>query len=138
MDDLIANSKYSLETAHQILDEMWEKHKYLRINIKTGKQRSLTMNRCLHLYLKMLADEMNKRGIEIQVQFGDEWVQIPCNEYILKEKWRLIQVAYTGLESTTEPSNEEYKAIYEIFNRFTATNWGISLEWPHNKDKQQE
>jgi hypothetical protein len=139
MDDLIANSKYSLETAHQMLDSMWEEHKYLRINIKTGKQRNPTMNRCLHLYLTQVAAEMVNNGIFMNSAFPEAAEIAPTMELLKEYGWKPIQETVTGFESTTQPSNADYKTIFEIFSRYAAMNWGISLEWPnkeHMKDKR--
>jgi hypothetical protein len=133
MDELIANSKTSLETAHQALDALWEEHKYVRVNLKTGKQRSPTMNRCMHKWLEEMAVEMNNRGIDMYKAFP-ELAEIPATKELLKENWwKEIQEAVTGFDSTTSPSNAQYQEIFEILSRYAALNWGISIGWP-NKD----
>jgi hypothetical protein len=138
MDELIVNSQHTKDMAHEIIDRMWDEDKYLRINIKTGKQRSNTMNACLHLYCAMLADKLNNSGQEMVWTTGENQIEIPWTMLSVKDNlWRPLQLAVTKEESSTKPSNEKYKFIYETLNRHTATKLGISIPWPSEESKNQ-
>ena len=58
MAQLVINSADSLQRALGELREMWGRHKFLRLNIKTGKDRSLDFNAQSHVWYEQLAREL--------------------------------------------------------------------------------
>jgi len=56
---ITVNSDKSLEDFLANIREHYEKHKYLTISVKTGKQRTSTQNNSMHLYCEQVADELN-------------------------------------------------------------------------------
>ena len=67
MSEAIINSRESLEAYKVFLDAQFEKHKHLRLTVKTGKQRSQTQNAALHLFCSQLADALNDAGFDFRV-----------------------------------------------------------------------
>ena len=135
MSEAIINSRESLEAYKVFLDAQFEKHKHLRLTVKTGKQRSQTQNAALHLFCSQLADKLNEAGFDFRV-FIKEGYPVPFNEMLVKEYlWRPIQKAITGKDSTTKPERNEYALIYDSLNLKLAEH-GIFQAWPTQENKQ--
>jgi hypothetical protein len=129
MSEQIINSRQSLEAYKAFLDAQFEKHHYLRVTSKTGKQRTLTQNASLHLFCDFLADALNDAGFDFRT-FVREGYPVPFNEVLVKEYlWRPIQKAITGKDSTTKPETHEYAMIYDSLNLKLAEH-GIYVPWP--------
>jgi hypothetical protein len=58
MSALVINSTESLQRVIGELREAFGKHKFLRLNLKTGKDRSLDQNALSHAWYQQLAREM--------------------------------------------------------------------------------
>lgn len=58
MSALIINSAESLQVALGDLREMWNKHKFLRVNVKAGKDRSIPQNSITHAWYAQIAREL--------------------------------------------------------------------------------
>ena len=56
-----ANSEQSLSKLIGDLRELWREHKYLRVTIKTGKDRSLDQNAILHAWITQIANELREQ-----------------------------------------------------------------------------
>jgi hypothetical protein len=137
MAEQIINSRQSLEAYKEHLDAQWEKHKYLRVDAKTGKQRSLTQNASLHLYCQHVATALNDAGWDmkrfVKVEFDIPWTGTSVKDTI----WREIQLAMLGKKSTTEPETGEYSQIYEVACRVISQRTGVFIAWP-SKDSQDK
>lgn len=55
---ITVNSDNSLIAASLKIKEVYAKHKYLRITVKTGKDRSLDYNALSHVWYAQIADEL--------------------------------------------------------------------------------
>ena len=134
MPEVIINSQQSLDAFIEHTKMQWDQHKFLRVSVKTGKQRSPTMNRCLHLYCQLLADALNDGGLDFRETLK-EGVDVPWSMEMVKDHlWRHIQVVVTKKESTVKPTNAEYKEIYEILNRHISSKFGIYVPWPNKSE----
>lgn len=128
--DVIVNSDKALIEAIQKLTEEYKTHRYLKISLRSGKTRTLTQNRALHLYCTMLADALNDGGLDQRKTLKPE-IDIPWTPDAVKNHlWRPVQVAVTGKESTTKPEAGEYTKIYEVLNRHLSAKLGVTVEWP--------
>lgn len=56
--NLIINSDNSLQGAIGILRELYVKHRYVNLAVKTGKARSLDQNALLHEWIAQIAREI--------------------------------------------------------------------------------
>jgi len=129
MTEQIINSLQSLEAYKKFLDVQFEQHKYLRIALKNGKQRTLTQNASMHLFFQLLSDALNDAGFDFRT-FVKDGYPVPFNEMLVKEYlWKPIQKAITGKESTTKPETHEYGIIYDVLNMKLADH-GIYVPWP--------
>jgi hypothetical protein len=61
MTALVINSTESLQRAIGDLRTMWDKHKFLRVNVKAGKDRSLPQNSITHVWYGQIARELGDR-----------------------------------------------------------------------------
>ena len=114
MSEDIINSKQSLEAYKAYLDAQFEKHKHLRVTVKTGKQRSLTQNASLHLFCQMLADALNEAGFDMKKTLKPE-IDIPWTmESVKQSLWKPVQQAVIDQKSTTEALRAEYGKVYEV------------------------
>ena len=130
MTEQVINSQPAFDAYLDHLRAQWEQHKYLRVDLKTGKQRSLTQNRCLHLYCTQLSDALNDSGLDFR-QVIKDGVDVPWTDALAKDYlWRPIQKAVTGKESTTKPERQEYSQIYDVLNRHISGKFGIFVGWP--------
>ena len=135
MSESIINSRESLEAYKVFLDAQFEKHKYLRLTVKTGKQRSATQNAALHLFCSQVADALNNAGFDFRAFIKDGY-PVPFNEILVKEYlWKPIQKAITGKDSTTKPERHEYALIYDSLNLKLAEH-GLFVPWPSKESKQ--
>ncbi len=129
MNKNIINNRQSLEDCKVFLDRQFEKHKYLSISIKIGRQRTLTQNASLHLFCQLLADALNDGGFDFRV-FIKEGYPVPFNKNLVKDYlWRPIQKAITGKSSTAKPETHEYSVIYDALNVKLADH-DIHVPWP--------
>jgi hypothetical protein len=133
-EPIIINSAHSKELFIAQMSKLYDEHKYLRLTIKTGKQRSGLQNSSLHLYLSHLAEALNDAGYDMKRTLKQE-VDIPWTEASAKEHlWRPIQKALTKKDSTTKPTTKEYVYIYEVLSRHLVEKLGVNVPWP-SKDK---
>jgi hypothetical protein len=128
MKDTI-NSEKSLYDHIDYLRSQFKEHKYLRVEVKTGKQRSPTQNRCVHLYCEQVAENLTDAGITFDMFFKPGF-EVPWNKLTVKDNiWRPIQIAICDKVSTTEPLTTDYNEIYEYVNLKLA-KYSIYVPWP--------
>jgi len=130
MAEIVLNSKQSLDAYILHLEAQFEKHKYLRATLKTGKQRSVPENNAMHRYCDQLAKALNDAGLDFRETLRQD-IEVPWNEFLVKEyMWRPVQKAMTGHTSSTKPDRGEYGKIYETLNRHTSAKLGVFVPWP--------
>lgn len=130
MSESIINSQQSLDAHIEHLRIQFAKHKYLRVNTKTGKQRTLTQNASMHLYFQHTANQLNEAGHDFRVLVDDN-IDVPWSPELVKNYlWIPVQKAITGHKSTTKPKTDEYSKIYEVLNRHISGKLGIFIPWP--------
>ena len=130
MSEVVINSQQSLDAYIEHLRGQFDKHKYLRVDVKTGKQRTLTQNASMHLYFQHTADSLNDAGHDFRVLVDDK-IDVPWTPELVKSYlWVPVQKAITGHESTTKPEKQQYSEIYEVLNRHISGKLGIFIPWP--------
>jgi len=60
MTTAIINSDQSLQSVFGQLREMYQRHRFLRLSVKTGKARSLQQNNITHAWYEQLARELRE------------------------------------------------------------------------------
>jgi hypothetical protein len=138
-DEIRIDSEIALAEFIRDLRKEWHESKYLLVKVRTGRQRTLTQNKALHLFLGMLADELNARNLDMRRVLRHD-VEIPWTTDSAKEHlWKPIQEAVIGKESTTEADRIEYTKVYEVLAHHMATKLGVTVpEWPKKKQGEQE
>lgn len=130
MSEQIINSKQSLDAYIEHLRNQYDKHKYLRTSMKTGRQRTLTQNNAMHEYCDMVAEALNDGGHDFRKTIKEE-IDVPWSGDLVKDYiWRSIQIAITGHDSTTKPETHQYGEIYEVINRHLSSKLGVFVPWP--------
>jgi hypothetical protein len=130
MSEQVINSQQSLDSYIVHIKSQYEKHKYLRVSIKTGKQRTLTQNAALHKYCQLLADTLNDAGLDMKSVLKPE-VDIPWTGDSVKQNlWKPIQKLVIGKDSTTEPLKNEYSIVYDVLSRHLSEKLGVYVPFP--------
>lgn len=60
MAQAVINSAESLQTFIGTLRDLWTEHKFLRLSIKTGKDRSIDQNAITHVWYSQIARELRE------------------------------------------------------------------------------
>ena len=129
MSEDIINDIKTLNNYKAFLDAEFEKHKYLRLSLKTGKQRSGLQNKSLHVFCDQVAEKLNDAGFDFRLFIKDGY-PVPFNAQLVKDYlWRPVQKAITGKDSTTKPERIEYIEIYDALNVKLAEH-GVFVAWP--------
>lgn len=58
---LLANSEESLSKAIGDIRSAWKEHKYLRISVKAGNDRSIQQNAILHAWITQISQELREQ-----------------------------------------------------------------------------
>lgn len=130
-DEIRIDSELALAEHIRDLRKWWHENKYLLVRVRTGKQRTLTQNRALHLFLGMLADELNAGGFDMRRVLKQDvdipWTTETCKEFL----WKPLQEAMLNKSSTTEADRTEYTQVHETLSRHLGQKLGIQVpEWP--------
>lgn len=135
--ELQINSQPSLDLAILTLRAEWEKHKFVTITLQKERKRTNQQNRSLHLYCQMVADELNRAGLDMRRTLKPDidmpWTMQAVKDYI----WRPVQEAILNKESTTEANSAEYTEVYEVLTRHFGEKFGIYIPWPA-RDYEQD
>jgi len=96
---------------------------------KHYKKRTSKMNRCLHLYFQLLADELNSAGYDMKklVRFDIPWNQLTVKEYL----WRPLQTAMFKKRSSTKLTTTEMSKVYDVLDREISNRTGVQVDWPN-------
>lgn len=134
-DEIRIDSELALAEHIRDLRKWWHENKYLLVRVRTGKQRTLTQNRALHLFLGMLADELNEGGFDMRRVLKQDvdipWTTETCKEFL----WKPLQEAMLNKSSTTEADRTEYTQVHETLSRHLGQKLGIRVpEWPKRRD----
>lgn len=126
---LIINSELSLAEAQMELAIKFKEGKYIVCSIEK-QQRTLTQNKAIHLYCKMLAYELTAAGLDIAKTMKADF-EIPWSENAVKELiWKPVQAAMFNIDSTTKLTTEKVSQVYDVVNRHISDKHGISVLFP--------
>lgn len=109
----------------------FRRHGYVTFHWTEGRQRTLTQNRALHLFFRLLAEELNDAGLDMRTVIRED-VDIPWSEASVKEYiWRPVQRALQQKDSTTEADRTEYTEVRDVIARHLAEKFGVEVPpWP--------
>jgi hypothetical protein len=125
----ICNSSHTRETFLRQAKELMEERPYVVWDVDFGKPRTGKQNNALHVFCRLVAEELNKNGYSVE-SFFKEGVEIPFSPEIVKEHiWKPIQKAITDKDSTADLTTLEIQSTYENVNR-ALSNKGVHIPWP--------
>ena len=111
-----------------------DKHKAIKVSVKSAKARTLTQNASIHKYCAMLAEAFNEAGLDMNAVLA-EGTSIPWSEERVKELiWRKVQIAALGKESTTKLETFEVSQVYDIVNRHISQTFSIFIPFPSKNE----
>lgn len=142
MSAIIINSPDSLQRAIGDLRESFAKHHFLRLNIKTGKDRSLDFNAISHVWYEQIARELREDdalgwksfcklnfGVPIMRAEDDEFREFYDSsiKQSLSYEQKLTAMKYLPVSSLM--TNTQFKAYCDEMQRYFMT-LGVRLEFP--------
>lgn len=99
------------------------------------RPRTLQQNKSLHKFCKLLADELNARGIT-QAMFVAA-LEIDNSAESVKNAFREMGFNKYLANSTAKLSTSEMSDIYKEMDR-VVSQWGIQVDWPSDDKKSFE
>ena len=146
MTDLTINSALSLHKAIQHLSGEWEEHKFLRINIRSGQDRSLSQNAISHVWYGEVSRKLKEQTpeevkCECKLRFGvpilraededfREMYDAAIRRYLTYEQ-KLRAMRY--LPVTSLMTKNQLSRYLEAVQREYASR-GVSLEFPQDRE----
>lgn len=99
------------------------------------KPRTLSQNSALHLYFRLLADELNAAGYTVQLVLKEK-VDLDWTPHSIKELlWRPAQQALFNKTSTTKLDKlMEIDFIYDHLNRHLSEKFFVHVPFPHSTE----
>ena len=96
----------------------------------TGQQ-----NKSLHLFFRLLADELNGAGFSVMETLRHD-AEIPWTEELVKAlMWKPIQNAMYDKTSTQRLTTTQTQEVYETLNRHLAEKIGVHVPWPQWEER---
>jgi len=127
----LVNSEIACEEMVAEVRRLYRQHHYVEFHWSEGRQRTLTQNRALHLWCRLLAEQLNDAGFDMKRVIKPE-VDIPWTGPSVKEYlWRPVQEALLQKQSTADADRTEYTEVHEVLCRHLGQKLGIRApEWP--------
>ena len=134
MKEQLIFNKQQLDSFYQYLAAEVDKGPIsIRVS-SANKQRTLTQNRSIYKYFRMLSDTLNEAGLDM-VTVLSEGTRIPWSEDKVKSDiWGKVQLALTGKKSTTELETHEVSEVYDVVNRHLSQTFGVFVPFPSQDD----
>jgi hypothetical protein len=128
--DTLINNQKALDDYVLHLQSQFNKHKAIKVSVKSAKVRTLTQNSSIHKYCEQLSDAFNDAGLDMETVLA-KGTKIPWRMYTVKEFiWHTVMFPMTGKDSTTKLLTKEVGDIYEVVNRHISETFGVFVPWP--------
>lgn len=99
------------------------------------KSRTQQQNSALHLWFKLLADEMNQAGYTVQLVLAQKMDLDWDKDKVKGLLWRPAQQAILKKKSTTELSKiEDIDKVWEHLNRHIGEKFGLHVPFPSDQE----
>ena len=129
-------SKTTLSSDAQInhycehLKTLLAKGGHLNVSVERERQRTLTQNKAMRMYWKLLSKAFNEAGLDM-VEVLAEGTSLSWSEHSIEDKiWRRVQLAMTGKKSTKDLDTKDMGIIYDEINSYVSGKWGLFVPWP--------
>jgi len=98
--------------------------------VKTDK-RTNQQNNALHLYFKLLADDLNESGFDQLTFPWKEGARLNWTAESVKENlWKPIQSAMLNEQQTSKLKKEDVDKVYQTLARHLAEKTGVTTSFP--------
>ena len=103
-----------------------------------NEKRTLQQNRAIHKYCALVAEELNRQGIDMKALLKPE-IEIPATPELIKSHiWKPVQDIMLDKESTTELDTKDVDSVYQVIARHLAEKHGISVAFPDRFSQGQD
>jgi len=90
-------------------------------------QRTIKQNRSLHLFFRLLADELNNAGLDMKKVLKPN-IDIPWTDKNIKEYiWKPVQEAMLLKKSTAEMNTGDMTRIWKVLNKHIGEKFGVEV-----------
>lgn len=102
---------------------------------QVSQPRTPQQSRALHLWLSMVAEELDKHGHTIQnvVEKIRKAEIRPTKDNLKEVMWKPYQMAALQKDSTTKLTKHEVDIVYEGLNKFLGQEFEIHIPFPHEE-----
>jgi hypothetical protein len=106
----------------------------LILTLKREEKRSSLLNRALHLFFTLMADQFNNISLDHTIVIQGVVLTVPYTSTIFKEEWwRPIQKTMYGIDSTTDLTAKMINNILDVLTLAFGTQ-GIQVSFPNRYD----
>jgi hypothetical protein len=106
----------------------------LKIELKAKEKRTSLQNRALHLFFKIMADQLNNLGLDCSIEIQNITFSVPYTDMTFKnEIWRPIQKTMYGIESTKDINTKQINGILDVLTVSFGQS-GIEITFPNKWD----
>ena len=132
---VVVNSDASCEEMCEQIRRLYAQHRYIEFSWHTGRQRTLTQNAALHLWLGWLAERLNDAGLDMR-KVLKEGVDIPWTlESAKRHLWSPVQEVLIGKASTADAERPDYSKVQEVLTKHLAEKFGVQCPpWPKKQE----
>jgi TPR repeat protein len=133
------NSDRSRDEFLEAVAALYDKKKYLTIEVKLGKPRTSNQRKGIEVYCKAMSDGLNDAGYDYTgflAYIERNGVAVPWSQERFKSAWRMVQAAMfpdtviKGEAKTHKLNADEVTEVYEVVNRKFGEVWGVSMQFP--------
>jgi len=102
----------------------------ITIELHGNEGRTLTQNKALHLYFRLLADDLNGAGYDMKKTLSSD-VEVPWNAELVKQLlFKPVQEAQVNKKSTAKLTKKELDLVLTTVQRHIATVTGVTTPFP--------
>lgn len=106
---------------------------------QTPKQRTIQMNKSLHLGLTQIANDLTAQGIDRRTIIKElEGYDAPITMEFLKEIYKTIVYTMYSLTSTSDLTTKQMMDSWDVFSKFLGERFGIEYNWPSAESQNFE
>ena len=99
--------------------------------MKEPKQRTISMNRALHLMFTQVSTTLVEQGIDQRMILNNlKGYETPVTPEFLKTVFKTIAYTMYRKESTTTLTTNEMTTCFDVFAKFLGEEYGLTVSWP--------
>ena len=97
-------------------------------------KRTDPQRKAIEVYCREVANALNEQGVDLKAVLEKKAIPVSCTQDNIKENIfkPILAAMFPPKTSTTELTTGEVTEVYEHMNRWTANEFGVSMEFPHD------